>query len=90
MKHTAAKIVPKLLNFEQIKIYIKDLLKKVIIGNESWMYGYDIETKAQSSRFTTVEEIKEKLKQELLAIPKSMKKKCFKIGKKTLTKVYYS
>ena len=25
-----------------------DLLKKVITGNESWEYGYDIETKAQS------------------------------------------
>ena len=26
-----------------------DLLKKVITGDESWMYGYGIETKAQSS-----------------------------------------
>ena len=26
-----------------------DLLKKVITGDESWVYGYDIETKAQSS-----------------------------------------
>ena len=25
-----------------------DLLKKVITGDESWVYGYDIETKAQS------------------------------------------
>ena len=25
-----------------------DLLKKVITGNESWVFGYDIETKAQS------------------------------------------
>ena len=25
-----------------------DTLKKVIIANESWVYGYDIETKAQS------------------------------------------
>ena len=25
-----------------------DLLKKVITGDESWLYGYDIETKAQS------------------------------------------
>ena len=25
-----------------------DLLKKVIIGDESWVYGYDIETKSQS------------------------------------------
>ena len=27
-----------------------DLLKKVIAGGESWVYGYDIETKAQSSQ----------------------------------------
>ena len=26
-----------------------DFLKRVITGDESWMYGYDIETKAQSS-----------------------------------------
>ena len=28
-----------------------DLLKKVITGDESWAYGYDIETKAQSSQW---------------------------------------
>ena len=28
--------------------YDSDLLKKVITGDESWVYGYDIETKAQS------------------------------------------
>ena len=28
-----------------------DLLKKVITGDESWVYGYDIETKAQSSQW---------------------------------------
>ena len=44
------------------------LLKKVITDNESWMSGYDIETKAQSFRFVTIEEIKEKSKHELLAI----------------------
>ena len=27
-----------------------DLLKKGITGDESWVYGYDIETKAQSSQ----------------------------------------
>ena len=34
-----------------------DLLKKVITVNKSWAYGYDIETKVQSSRFATIEEI---------------------------------
>ena len=27
-----------------------DLLKKVITGDESWVYGYDIETKTQLSQ----------------------------------------
>ena len=53
------KIVPKLLNFEQKQRCIDiaqemlttfndnpDLLKKLITGDESWVYGYDIETKA--------------------------------------------
>ena len=26
---------------------VSDLLQEVITGNESWMYGYDIETKAK-------------------------------------------
>ena len=45
------------------------LLKKFITGDESWVYGYDIETKIQSSRFAAIEEIKEKLKQEMSATP---------------------
>ena len=61
MKRAAAKIILKLLNFEQKQCLmdiaqeiltmfndIPDLLKKVIAGDESWLYGYDIETKAQS------------------------------------------
>ena len=60
MKHAAAKIVPKLPNFEQKKKKkryvdiiqemltmfnnVPDLLKKVITGDESQVNGYDIET----------------------------------------------
>ena len=33
-----------------------DLHKKVIAGDESWVYGYDIETKAQSSQWKCPEE----------------------------------
>ena len=33
-----------------------DLLIKVITANESWMYGYGIETKAQSVQLTFTEE----------------------------------
>lgn len=28
-----------------------DLLKRVITGDETWVYGYDVETKAQSSQW---------------------------------------
>ena len=28
-----------------------DLLNRVITGDESWVYGYDTETKAQSSQW---------------------------------------
>ena len=53
-----AKIVPKLLNFEQKRRHMDivqemfttfnddlDLLKKIVTGDELWVYGYDIETK---------------------------------------------
>ena len=52
MKSATAKIVPKLLNFEQIQLRMDiaqkmlttfnddpDLPKKIITGDESWMYG---------------------------------------------------
>ena len=55
-------IVPNLLNFDQKQRRMNiaqemltmfnddsDLLKKVITGDESWVYGYDIETKTQLS-----------------------------------------
>ena len=56
-------IVPKLLNFEQKQRRMDitqemlttfnddpDLLKKVITGNKSWVYGYNIETRVQLSQ----------------------------------------
>ena len=64
MNCVAAKIVPKLLNFEQKQFRMDiaqkmltpfnedpDLPKKVITGEESWVYSYDNETKAQSSQW---------------------------------------
>ena len=33
-----------------------DLLKKDITSDESWVYGYDVETKAQSSQWKRPEE----------------------------------
>ena len=60
IKHEAAEIVSKLLNFEQKQLrmdtaqemlttFNPDMLKKVITGDESWLHDYDIEIKAQSS-----------------------------------------
>ena len=59
MKRAAKEIVLKFLNFKQKQLRMDisqemlttfndnpDLLKKVITGGESWVYGYDIETKA--------------------------------------------
>ena len=62
MGRVSAKFVPKLLNFDQKNRRMSiaqellndvnddpDLLKRVITGDELWIYSYDIETKAQSS-----------------------------------------
>lgn len=64
MSRVAAKFVPKLLNFDQKQHRINiaqelldsvrddpNLLQRVITGDESWVYGYDVETKAQSSQW---------------------------------------
>ena len=63
MKRATAQIVPKLLSFVQKKHDIDiaqdmlttlnndpDLLKKVTTSDESCLYSYDIDTKAQSSQ----------------------------------------
>ena len=63
IKHAAAKIIPKSLNFEQKQYRMEiaqevlttfnddpDLLKKLITSDEAWVYGYVIETKPQSSQ----------------------------------------
>ena len=69
MKRVAAKIILKLLNFEQRQRRIEiaqemltalnddpDLFKKLITSDESWMYSYDIETETQSSEWKRPEE----------------------------------
>ena len=73
MKHAAANIITKLLNFEQKQCRIDiahdmltkfngdpDLLNKVITSVESWLYDYDIETKVRSSQWKRSEEPKPK------------------------------
>ena len=79
MKRVAVKIVPKLLNAQEMLTTFNDdldLLKKVITGNESWVYGDVIETKAKSCHW------KGFCSNELLTIPKSTFQKCFKDWKK--------
>ncbi|UYV82794.1 hypothetical protein LAZ67_22000882 [Cordylochernes scorpioides] len=64
MRRFAAKFVPKLLNCDQkhnrmnianeMLDSVRDdpnLLQRVITGDEAWVYGYDVETKAQSSQW---------------------------------------
>ncbi|UYV74080.1 hypothetical protein LAZ67_11002046 [Cordylochernes scorpioides] len=64
MRRVAAKFLPKLLKCDQkqhrmnianemldsVRDY-PNLLQRVITGDESWVYGYDVETKAQSSQW---------------------------------------
>lgn len=69
LRRVAAKMVPKLLSFIQkderknaaqecLNAVAGDptLLQRVITGDESWVYGYDAETKAQSSEWRRPEE----------------------------------
>ncbi|XP_050043947.3 histone-lysine N-methyltransferase SETMAR-like [Dermacentor andersoni] len=64
MKRVAAKFVPKLLTEEQKQLRVEvsqgmldstdsdpDFMNTIITGDESWVYGYDPETKSQSSQW---------------------------------------
>ncbi|UYV69131.1 hypothetical protein LAZ67_6002522 [Cordylochernes scorpioides] len=64
IRRVATKFVPKLLNCDQkqhrmnianeILDSVRDdpnFLQRVITGDEAWVYGYDVETKAQSSQW---------------------------------------
>jgi transposase len=64
MHHVAAKFVPRLLTEEQKQNHVtvsqelldrlntdENFLKTVITGDETWEYGYDVETKVQSSQW---------------------------------------
>ncbi|UYV80779.1 hypothetical protein LAZ67_19001718 [Cordylochernes scorpioides] len=64
MRRVAAKFVPKLLNYDQKQHRMNianemldsvrddpNLLQRVITGDEAWVHGYDVETKAQSSQW---------------------------------------
>ena len=65
MRRVSAKLVPRLLSEEEQKQVRLDIvqnllqttddyaeyLNTVITGDESWVYGYDLKTKAQSSQW---------------------------------------
>jgi hypothetical protein len=64
MRRVAVKFVPRLLSCEQKELHLDvaqdmlecpncdlDFLKTLITGDESWVYGYDPGTKAQSSQW---------------------------------------
>ncbi|UYV70186.1 hypothetical protein LAZ67_7002112 [Cordylochernes scorpioides] len=69
MRRVAAKFVPKLLNCDQKQHRMNianemldsvrddpNLLQRVITGDEAWVYGYDVETKTQSSQWKLLHE----------------------------------
>jgi len=62
MNHVSAKFVPHLLTDDQKENRVEisqellvnangneNFLKNIITGDETWVYGYDVETKMQSS-----------------------------------------
>lgn len=64
MRRVAAKFVPKLMSAEQKELRVEvaqdlldttstdpEFLNTVITGDESWVYGYEPETKVQSSQW---------------------------------------
>jgi len=64
LRSVSAKFVPKLLTMEQEQLRLEiaqdmldcvesdsNFLNTVVTGDESWVYGYDPETKAQSSQW---------------------------------------
>lgn len=72
------KFILNLLNFDQKKLRMRvaqellndinedpDLLKRVITGNQTWVYDYDVEAKTQTSQRKWSEEIKLKKAQRL-------------------------
>ena len=64
MRRVSAKFVPRLLTDDQKENHVEisqevlanangneNFLKNIITGDETWVYGYDVETKMQSSQW---------------------------------------
>ncbi|UYV81522.1 hypothetical protein LAZ67_20001424 [Cordylochernes scorpioides] len=73
MRRVGARFVPELLNCDQKQHRMNianemldsvrndpNLLQRVITGDEAWVYGYDVETKAQSSQWKLPHELRPK------------------------------
>ncbi|UYV71996.1 hypothetical protein LAZ67_9001510 [Cordylochernes scorpioides] len=85
MRRVAAKFVPKLLNCDQKQHRMNianemlnsvrddpNLLQRVITGDEAWVYGYDVETKAQSSQWKLPHEPRPKKARQVRSNVKAM------------------
>ena len=85
MTRVCAKFIPKLLTTEQKDLRSEiaqdnlgmvsddeNVLKKVITGDESWVYGYDLETKQQSSQWKRPDEPRPKKARQSRSHVKSM------------------
>jgi len=85
MKRVAAKFVPRLLSEDQrasrldvcceMKHQLKtdpDFLSKIITGDESWCYGYDPETKQQSSQWKSASSPRPKKARQVKSNVKTM------------------
>lgn len=61
LRHIVSRLVPKILNFleklyricvaEEMVLHDESFMKHIIIGNEIWIYAYNIETVQQSSEY---------------------------------------
>ena len=92
MTRVCAKFIPKLLTAEQKDLRSEiaqdnlemvsddaNVLKKVITGDESWVYGYDPETKQQFSEWKRPDEPRPKKARQSRSHVKSMPIICFDI-----------
>ena len=93
MKRVAAKFVPRLLTQDQnntrltlcqdLKNEIEsdpNFLSKVIMGDESWCYGYDPETKQASSQWKTPTSLRPKKARQVRSNVKMMFIVFFDVG----------
>ena len=85
MHRVAAKFVPRLMTSDQEAHRVqvcqdlldhakndKELSSKIITGDESWVYGYDVETKVQSSQWTSKTSPRPKKARQVPGMSKTM------------------